>query len=411
MRKQKKVLSLAALLTLVALLSGCGLFSTSYESAAQLDQNGRSGEAITAYLAYLKNHSGSTLIPKIYYRIAKNYETQSEYDSAIIWYQKILAECPQTDEEVHALLDLAGLYGEKLKNASKAMEYNQRAFDRYMDNIQIKNAIQSLIEAQYLTATALYSQKSYKNVTGALDGIYKTYPVGFISLDTRAKIDSLADRSRRADEISKAGVDLVVLRDEIPFNKSFESDFPPVVDEGEDKVIASPDGGYLAARKKAPNGLFYLYAAKVPAKGDQVVFKLIKQTFGADKPSWSPNGAELVYWRTVGGLRKLEKTNILTMTTQTLFYTKSQSIGIHPAYHPAGNKVAYVYAGRICLINTGDTLYKQLLKTKQKLDYTADLAWSTDGTMIRCGQVDPKDKTKKIFDELLVLDIAIPGTP
>ncbi len=411
MRKQKKVLSLAALLTLVALLSGCGLFSTSYESAAQLDQNGRSGEAITAYLAYLKNHSGSTLMPKIYYRIAKNYETQSEYDSAIIWYQKILAECPQTDEEVHALLDLAGLYGEKLKNASKAMEYNQRAFDRYMDNIQIKNAIQSLIEAQYLTATALYSQKSYKNVTGALDGIYKTYPVGFISLDTRAKIDSLADRSRRADEISKAGVDLVVLRDEIPFNKSFESDFPPVVDEGEDKVIASPDGGYLAARKKAPNGLFYLYAAKVPAKGDQVVFKLIKQTFGADKPSWSPNGAELVYWRTVGGLRKLEKTNILTMTTQTLFYTKSQSIGIHPAYHPAGNKVAYVYAGRICLINTGDSLYKQLLKTKQKLDYTADLAWSTDGTMIRCGQVDPKDKTKKIFDELLVLDIAIPGTP
>ena len=404
-------MSLAALLTLVALLSGCGLFSTSYESAAQLDQNGRSGEAITAYLAYLKNHSGSTLMPKIYYRIAKNYETQSEYDSAIIWYQKILAECPQTDEEVHALLDLAGLYGEKLKNASKAMEYNQRAFDRYMDNIQIKNAIQSLIEAQYLTATALYSQKSYKNVTGALDGIYKTYPVGFISLDTRAKIDSLADRSRRADEISKAGVDLVVLRDEIPFNKSFESDFPPVVDEGEDKVIASPDGGYLAARKKAPNGLFYLYAAKVPAKGDQVVFKLIKQTFGADKPSWSPNGAELVYWRTVGGLRKLEKTNILTMTTQTLFYTKSQSIGIHPAYHPAGNKVAYVYAGRICLINTGDSLYKQLLKTKQKLDYTADLAWSTDGTMIRCGQVDPKDKTKKIFDELLVLDIAIPGTP
>ena len=404
-------MSLAALLTLVTLLSGCGLFSTSYESAAQLDQNGRSSEAITAYLAYLKNHSGSTLMPKIYYRIAKNYETQSEYDSAIIWYQKILAECPQTDEEVHALLDLAGLYGEKLKNASKAMEYNQRAFDRYMDNIQIKNAIQSLIEAQYLTATALYSQKSYKNVTGALDGIYKTYPVGFISLDTRAKIDSLADRSRRADEISKAGVDLVVLRDEIPFNKSFESDFPPVVDEGEDKVIASPDGGYLAARKKAPNGLFYLYAAKVPAKGDQVVFKLIKQTFGADKPSWSPNGAELVYWRTVGGLRKLEKTNILTMTTQTLFYTKSQSIGIHPAYHPAGNKVAYVYAGRICLINTGDSLYKQLLKTKQKLDYTADLAWSTDGTMIRCGQVDPKDKTKKIFDELLVLDIAIPGTP
>ena len=406
----KSPFGILCLFSCLVLLSGCGLFSASYEAAAQLDQTGKSAQAITAYSTYLKDHKGSILTSEIYYRIAKNYEVQSDYDNAITWYQKILTEFPQTDQEIHALLDLAGLYQEKLKNSSKAMEYDQRAFGRYMDNIQMKGAIQSLIDAQYLTATAFYTQKSYKDVTGALDGIYKTYPIVLISPDTRAKIDSLADRSRRAEEVAKASVDLIVLKNEIPFNKSFETDFP-VVTEDADKVIASPDGDYIAARKKAPNGVFYLYVAKVPVQGDQVVFKLIKQTFGADKPAWSPNGEELLYWRTAGGLRKLEKTNIKNMVTQTLFYTKSQSIGLHPAYHPAGNKVAYIYEGRVCLINTGDTLYKQLLKTKQKLDYTADLTWSTDGTMIRCAQVDQKDKQKFQLDELLVLDVATAGNP
>ena len=39
------------------------------------------------------------------------------------------------------------------------MDYNQQAFNRYMDNNQIKDAIQSLIDAQYLTATVLYTEK------------------------------------------------------------------------------------------------------------------------------------------------------------------------------------------------------------------------------------------------------------
>ncbi len=406
----KQSLVFLALISCLAFLGGCKWFSVSYESAAQLDQAGKSSQAIEAYLSYLKDHPGSSLAPLIYYRVAKNYEIQSDYNNSLDWYQKILSEFPQTDEEIHALLDLAGLYQDKLKNSSKALDYSQRAFTRYMDNMQLKGAIQSLIDAQYLTATAFYSQKSYKDVTGALDSIYKTYPVLFISPESRAKIDSLADRSRRAEEVSKASVDTIVLRDEKPFNKSFEADFPQEA-EGTDKIIASPDGTFIAARKKGPKGVFYLYVAQVPAKGDQVLFKLVRQTFGADKPAWSPNSEDLVYWRTAGGLRKLEKTNIKTMVTQTLFYTKSQNIGIHPAYHPAGNKVAYVYEGRVCLINTGDSQYKQLLKTKQKLDYTAELAWSTDGTMIRCAQADKLDPQKKIYDELLVLDISAAGNP
>ncbi len=400
MTKAIKIPFLVLSLLYLGILSGCQYFTDSYDAAATLDQNGKYAQAVEAYLKYLKSHPGSLLAAKIYYRIGKNYESQSDYNNALNWYQKVISEFPKTDEEIHSLLDLASLYQNKLKNPSKALDYNQQAFNRYMDNIQIKSAIQSLIDAQYQTANAQFTDKNYKSVSGTIDGIYKTFPVVFISPDTRAKIDSLADRSRRADDIAKASVDLIVLKSEFSFNKSFETDFPVEADSS-DKIIASPDGNFLASRRKGPNGVFYLYVAKVPAKGDQVIFKLVKQTFGADKPTWSPDGQELVYWRTLRGTRKLEKTNIKNMTTQTLFYTKSNRLGVHPAYHPSGNKIAYIYEGRVCLIGTGETPYKQLLKTKQKLDYTADLAWSIDGTMIRCRQMD---KHNKSVDELLVLD-------
>lgn len=378
----------------------------SFETAQSLDQSGKTAQAISAYQSYLKNHSTSTLAARACYRIAKNYEEQSDYTNAIIWYEKTIVDYPRTDEEVHALFDLAALYHDKLKNPSKSLEYNQKAFARYMENTQIRDAIQSLIDAQYQTATAMFVQKNYKNAADALEGVFKTYPSVFISPDTRAKIDSLADRSRRAEAISKASVDLISLKSEGPFNKSFEADFPPA--DLDENVLPSPDGTHLAARRKAPNGVYYLYVAKVPAKGDKAVFKLIKQTFGADKPAWSPDGKELVYWKTNKSNRKLEKTDITTMAAQTLFYTQSNRLGVHPAYHPAGNKIAYVYEGKVCLINTGGVYYKSLLKTKQKLDYTAELAWSMDGTMIRCREAG---KPGKAVDQLLELDVAASNNP
>ena len=388
------------------LVGGCQFFNDSFESVSFLDQSGKSAQAIQGYQDYLKKYPMTSLSPRIYYRLAKNYEAQSDFTDAIKWYEKILGEYPHTDEELHALLDLAALYQEKLKNPSKASEYNQRAFSRYMDNIQIRDAIQSMIDAQYLTATAQFSQKNYKGTDDALDVIAKTYPPVFIQPDTRAKIDSLADLSRRAQGIAKASVDWIILKSEIPFNKSYEPDFlPPVKD---DQVMQSPDGNYLAERKRAPNGNYYLYVAKISSQSDKATFNLIPQTIGAELPAWSPDGQDLVYWQTGRKIRKLQKTNVQSRITQTLFFTRSNSLGIHPAYHPAGNKIAYIYEGRVCLVNTGDTSYKQLLKTSQKLDYTADLAWSMDGTMIRCSQTD---KSGKPTDEVLVLDISAPTNP
>src|SRR5262249_49729695 len=150
------------------------------------------------------------------------------------------------------------------------------------------------------------------------------------------------------------------------------------------------------------------YVAKIPDKGDEVRFDIVRQTIGAELPAWSPDGKELVYWRLQGQSRHLDKTEIATRKTQTLFLTRGKSLGIHPAFHPSGNKIAYVYEGRITLANIGDSNFKQLLKTAKKLDYTAALDWSNDGTMIRCSQ---QDKHGQTTDELLTLDVVAPTNP
>lgn len=405
MAKKISVVFPTILLFCLGILGGCQYLGGSFESAADLDKEGKSAQAIQAYQSYLAHHPASVLAAQVDYRIAKNFEAQSDFTDAIQWYEKVLRDFPRTDEELHALLDLATLYRDKLKNPSKAMDYNQKAYDRYMENVQIRDAIQSLIDAQYSTATSMFTQKNYKSAGETLDNVYKTFPLVFIQADTRAKIDSLADRSRRAQDIANASVDWIVLKSELPFNKSYESDFTPIIDE---RVIQSPDGGFLAERKRAPNGKFYLFVAKVSDKSDSAVFHPLTQSFGAEMPAWTLDGRYLVYWQAVGKNRKLQKTDVRTKITQTLFSSQSSYLGIHPAYHPAGNKIAYVYAGKVCLANTDGAGYKQLLKTSQKLDYTAELSWSSDGTMIRCRQVN---KRKKVTDDLLVLDVSAPNNP
>jgi len=401
----KTVIFPTTFLFYLGLLGGCQYLGGSFETAADLDKDGKSMQAVNAYQSYLDHHPSSVLASRIEYRIAKNYEAQSDYTHAIQWYERVIHEFPRTDEELHSLMDLATLYREKLKNTSKAMDYNQKAYDRYVENVQIRDAIQALIDAQYLTATAMYVDKNYKNAGETLNNIYKTFPLVFIQADTRAKIDSLADRTRRAQEIANASVDWIVLKNEEAFNKSFEGDFAPVQDE---QVIQSPDGVFLAERKRASNGKYYLFVAKVSEKSDNAVFHPLTQSFGAEMPAWTLDGRYLVYWQTVGKIRKLQKTDIRTKITQTLFSSQNTYLGIHPAYHPAGNKIAYVYAGKVCLVNTDGVGYKQVLKTSQMLDYTAELSWSSDGTMIRYRQ---PNKHKKINDELLVLDVSAPNNP
>jgi hypothetical protein len=266
--------------------------------------------------------------------------------------------------------------------------------------------VQLLTDAEYQTATAYFTNKNYKKSEDSANGIFQAYPGVFIAPDSYAKIQALADRAHRADSMTKASVDAVLLRSETTFNKSYETDFPNL-GTSDDRIIPSPDGTLLVSRKKGPNGTYYLYVAKAPVKGDQVVFKLIRQTFGANPPSWSPNSHELVYLRNVRGRRELDRTDIKLSTTQSLFWTKTDSLGTHAAYHPAGNMIAYVYAGKVWLINSTG-IDKRWLKTNQKLDYTANLTWSNDGTMIRYQQTD---KHGKQVDEVLVLDVSNSPNP
>jgi Tol biopolymer transport system component len=85
----------------------------------------------------------------------------------------------------------------------------------------------------------------------------------------------------------------------------------------------------------------------------------------------------------------------------TIFHSDDASLGLYPVYHPSGSKIAFVYDGNAWLVNSDGT-DKTLLKTNEKLDYTAHLTWSGDGTMLRCQM---EGKKQKAVDEVLTLDV------
>jgi tetratricopeptide (TPR) repeat protein len=414
-------ISIVCLALLLGLI-GYQFYGASFEAAVALDQAGKSAQAVKAYQAYLSHHSSTPQAALIYYRIAKNYEAQSDNANALKWYDKIMKDYPRSEQASYALLDITAIYRDKLKDPAKAMEYGQQAFTRYMDNNQLRDAVQALIEKQYQAALASFAQKEYKKTVDIAGNIFQAYPASLFVADTRSKIEALIDRARRAGAISDASVDQIVLRDEIPFDKAYEADFASLnIDE---KMIPSPDGKRLVRRMRDSDGNYYLSVAKVPLKGKKASFKRLSETTGAGRPDWSPDGQELVFFRKVKKSRELVKVDLKTMTAQSLFSTNSPSLGLHPVFHPAGNKIAYIYEDRVGLINSGNKVairyegpvrttdegayFKQLLKTKQKLNYTADLTWSTDGTMIRCHQADKKGKPS---EELLVLDVSASNNP
>jgi tetratricopeptide (TPR) repeat protein len=89
---------LLPLVILALWVGGCGVFTDSFESVSGLDRDGKCAQAIQAYQEYLKSHPHTVLKPRIYYRIARNYEALSDYTDAIHWYEKVSSDCPQTDE-------------------------------------------------------------------------------------------------------------------------------------------------------------------------------------------------------------------------------------------------------------------------------------------------------------------------
>ncbi len=264
----------------------------------------------------------------------------------------------------------------------------------------IRSALQTLTDAQYLTATAYYNQRDFVKADQAARQIFKTYPSGFLPADTRAKVETLVDRVGRAEAIARADAMMITLREEVSFNKSFEADFPARVtlDNG---TSPSPDGQYLI-KTKAPTGKSPgLYWGKVQGPRADVKYQWIPGSQGAVFPVWSPNSQEFVYRRAAGIQHVLDKYDLKTRKSQTLFSTPADSLGIQSDYHPAANKIAFIYAGSVWIINANGT-NKSMLKTKQKINYTAQIRWSTDGTMIHFLQQDAKGKP---VEGVLILDI------
>ena len=368
-------------------MGGCQMFSDSFEAASQLDLKGQSAQAEKAYAGYLKNHPKTVLAPRIYLRLAALNLDNSQFEEALNWYKKIDTEFHDSSENLNGLLNTADLYRNQLKDQAKAEEYSKKALELCFSNTQIHDAVQTVILVQLGGATASFYQKKYKEAGEQIRTLVESYPASLVLPELRAKVDALQDRIRRANLIAGCDATALWLKSEMPFNNSLTVDFPPL-GTGVESGLLSPDGKWLVSRKRAKNNIYYLYLANVSTNSNAVTFKLLPQTFGAEVPTWSLDSQSLVYERQVGKLRKLEKTSFAQKTTRTLFYipqARIPNLGFHPSYHPAGNKIAFVYDGKMWIMNA-DGLNVTLLKTKQKFDYTSELSWSLDGTMIRCQQ-------------------------
>ena len=317
----------------------------------------------------------------------------------MLWYEKIIAQYPQTPEGLQALLDESALYKDKLKNTAKAYSYSEKAVGQYFSNSQIKEDIQFLVEAQYQSATAFFAKKDFKSSNQVAASIFEAYPVLFVNPDSRARVEALVDRTRRALGLAQMDASEVSIRGEEPFNKSFEAEFDSNTLTAQNRVL-SPLGDFVVSRKQVSSA-YYLYLAKNDPKGEKFIFKIIPHTSGANLPTWSPDEASLVYLRSIGGGRRLERMDLKTDKSSTIFHSDDASLGLYPVYHPSGSKIAFVYDGNAWLVNSDGT-DKTLLKTNEKLDYTAHLTWSGDGTMLRC-QIE--GKKQKAVDEVLTLDV------
>jgi hypothetical protein len=266
----------------------------------------------------------------------------------------------------------------------------------------VREAVQTEVSSQLSSATTLFYKRNYLQAGEIARNILESYPSNMVLPMLWSKTASLKDRVRRADMISDCDSTALKLTSEAAFENSYAADFPVSAVGMMDSELLSPDGRYLVSRKKSSTGKYYLYLGKVLSNSDSVTFQLLPQTFDAENPAWSPDSRSLLYERTVKKYRKLEKTQLDQNVTRTLFYTKlikQPNLGFCPAFHPSGNKIAFVYEGNLCVMDADGSNVNRL-KTKQKFDYTSVLSWSFDGTMIRC-----KQDGKNSVDDMIFLDV------
>lgn len=393
------LLRTALLPVFFALSTGCGP-KAALEPALEKQKGGDHEAAAAGFQAYLNSHPSSVLAPEAAYRLGLSLEALGRLQEALAAYQKALElSAEEGDAAREALLALGRLHEEKLKNPEKAAVYYEKALARTVQHGPVRKAVQGVVEAKARSATALFSAND-PEAAALAKSVLETYPASFLTPDQRARLEALADRGRRAQMIRQSEPERLYVRQEIPFTNSFEGDFEEsfTVDKGR---VPSPDGSLLALIRKTADGRSYLYVGKIDSGSSAVTYRLVPGSTGAAEPIWSPDGRQIAYFREVGQTRHLERVDAATLRRESLYYTGSPTLGLHPAFSPWGDKIAFVYEGNVWVVKADGT-HKALLRTNQKLDKTARLQWSRDGTLIRYRQKSPDGK---LVDGLLVLDV------
>lgn len=150
----------------------------------------------------------------------------------------------------------------------------------------------------------------------------------------------------------------------------------------------SPDENWILTRKRDSSGMVYVFVGRV----GETMKKLIGSQ-GAVRPSWTRQGRGVVWTRFNAGTmtRSIHSISREGGEVKTLF-SAGKILGLTAAWSPVADKVAFVYAGDIWVMD-GEGRNLQEISMGLDLSRQSPLGWSRDGTRIYFEPYQQKGKS------------------
>lgn len=150
----------------------------------------------------------------------------------------------------------------------------------------------------------------------------------------------------------------------------------------------SPDEDWILTRKRDSSGVVYIFVGRV----GETAKKLIG-TQGAVRPSWTRQGHGVIWTQFDAGTmtRSIHSISREGGKVKTLF-SAGKILGLTAAWSPVADKVAFVYAGDIWVMD-GEGRNLQEISMGLELSRQSPLGWSRDGTRIYFEPYQQKGKS------------------